>query len=387
MTIMKRKLTTFLLIVFIAMMVIPAINIITTHGITTKQLRKKSFLYNMDIISKWTQEIFYPLGVSIHSSQVIIGSNDWLFLGDGYDRTLSDDRRSANESDSVIATKISEANNAWNDYLTKKGITIFKVMVGPNKGSIYPEHMPSWARPAPFNPTEALFAATGKNRYIDLRPPLLAGKNIHPEVLYYKTDTHWNYLGGAIAFHAFAQQIAQAAPELQWPSESAYALERMDIRSGGDLSNFLRLSANTTDELPIINVSDRPIETTQSNFYTKDVIHQGGNPLVDLTFTPTLVTSVGALNHKKVLWLRDSFGGALSQLMAATFDNVLQIHWSEALKPDGSFAQLVEDFKPDYVFITVVERAARSPDFTVYPPDFSSSDPAIKTVRAPTPSR
>ena len=73
--------------------------------------------------------------------------------------------------------------------------------------------------------------------------------------------------------------------------------------------------------------------------------------------------------------------------MAATFNNVLQIHWSEALKQDGSFAQLVEDFKPDYVFITVVERSARSPDFTVFPPGFVSSDASIKTVRAASPSR
>ncbi|MDY7065245.1 hypothetical protein PsexTeo8_16730 [Pseudomonas extremaustralis] len=384
---MKRKLTAFLLLVFITMMIVPAINIIATPNIKAKQLRKKSFLYNMDIISRWTQEALYPLGISIHSNQVIIGSDDWLFLGDGYDLTLSEDRRPANKSDNAIANKISASNNAWNEYLIGKGVKIFKIMVGPNKGSIYSEHMPIWARPDTFNPTDALFAATGKERYIDLRPPLLAGKEKHPEPLYYKTDTHWNYLGGAIAFHAFAEQIAHAAPELEWPSEKSYALDRIDSRSGGDLSKFLRLSANTTDDLPIIHVSDLPIETTQSNFYTKEVISQGGNPLVDLTFTPTLVTSVGALNNKKVLWLRDSFGGALSQLMAATFNNVLQIHWSEALKQDGSFAQLVEDFKPDYVFITVVERSARSPDFTVFPPGFVSSDASIKTVRAASPSR
>ncbi len=220
-------------------------------------------------------------------------------------------------------------------------------MVRPNKGSIYSEHIAIWARPDAFNPTDALFAATGKERYIDLRPPLLAGKEKHTEPLYYKFDTHWNYLGGAIAFHAFAKQISHATPELEWPSEKSYAIDRVDSIGGGDLSKFLRLSANTTDDLPIIHVSDLPIETTQSNFYTKEVISQGGNPLVDLTCTPTLVTSVGALNNKKVLWLRDSFGGALSQLMAATFNNVLQIHWSEALKQDGSFAQLVEDFKPN----------------------------------------
>ncbi len=116
---MKRKLTAFLLFVFITMMIVPAINIIATPN--TKTTKKKSFLYNMDIISSWTQEALYPPGISIHSNQVIIGSDDWLFLSDEYDLTLSEDRRPANESDNAVAKKISASNNAWNEYLISKG--------------------------------------------------------------------------------------------------------------------------------------------------------------------------------------------------------------------------------------------------------------------------
>ena len=65
----------------------------------------------------------------------------------------------------------------------------------------------------------------------------------------------------------------------------------------------------------------------------------------------------------------------MSNLMAATFSEVVQIHWSEALNPGGRFVELVDKFKPDFVFITVVERAARSQNFTVFPP------PAISEMR------
>ena len=50
--------------------------------------------------------------------------------------------------------------------------------------------------------------------------------------------------------------------------------------------------------------------------------------------------------------------------MAATFSQTVQLHWDQALKPGGRFIDLVEKWKPDYVFITVVERDSRSPLFT-----------------------
>ena len=74
----------------------------------------------------------------------------------------------------------------------------------------------------------------------------------------------------------------------------------------------------------------------------------------------------GALNNKKVLWLRDSFGSAMSQLMALTFSDVLEVH--NDMKLDARFAQLVEDWKPDYVFVTVVERTFKAVPFTSDPP-------------------
>jgi hypothetical protein len=88
-----------------------------------------------------------------------------------------------------------------------------------------------------------------------------------------------------------------------------------------------------------------------------------------------LVKSKNALNHKRVLWLRDSFGTAMEPYMAATFSETLQIHY-KWVTPE-MFARLVNSYKPDYVFITVVERAARKPWFTNLPPadDLPSASP------------
>ena len=56
-----------------------------------------------------------------------------------------------------------------------------------------------------------------------------------------------------------------------------------------------------------------------------------------LSARPLLVKSADSLNNKKVLWLRDSFGIGMSSLMAASFSDVLQSNWAEAIKPDGRF--------------------------------------------------
>src|SRR5262249_19325605 len=69
---------------------------------------------------------------------------------------------------------------------------------------------------------------------------------------------------------------------------------------------------------------------------------------------------------------RDSFGTAMAPFMAATFSETLQIHYETA--DTALLARLVETFKPDYVFVTVVERAARRKRFGSVPPLITSSE-------------
>lgn len=378
---MKRSVLIFIASVLLVLVSIPAINLATAPKLDSSKIWKKSFLYNMDFISRWTAELLYPFGISTNPKQVIIGKDGWLYLGDSYADTVSDDRRQASEADFENGKNIGAASDAWAAYLAEKGVKAFRVMVGPNKGTVYPEYMPSWAKPATPNPTDALFAGTGKERYIDLRGPLHAARQAHSEPLYYKTDTHWNAIGAGIGFQAFAKRVAIDNPEIHWPSDDAYDLYKTQQQPGGDLANFLRMTAQLPDTEPTIKAARIALKTTRTEFYTQKILYQGGNPIAGLPQKPTLFTSEGALNDKKVLWLRDSFGTSLSPLMSITFKEVLQEYWMSALKPDGNFAKLVEDFKPDYVFITVVERNARDQRFTAYPPGFIAQDANFKTFQ------
>jgi len=347
---------------------VPVLNLLSRPNLEGKEWREKTFLYNMDSVSEYLSWMLYPLGISITPEQVVIGREGWRYLGDRYERTRSVSRRSQIPADIEIGQRIGAATEMWERWLAGKGVRLFKIMLAPNKETIYPEYLPEWAKAVPPTATDALIAGVDPSRYIDLRRPLLAAKAMHKEALYYKTDSHWNTIGAGIAFRTFAREISRAAPELRWPTDAAFKVNRIQPCDGKDLANFLRLAKRLPDSEPIIDNPSLRIETTHYDFDSKRVIRRGGNPQIDAPLKPTLITSKSALNAKRVLWLRDSFGMAMAPWMAATFTEVVQLHWSKALAAGGRFTELVENWKPDYVFISVVERSSRYELFAANPP-------------------
>lgn len=306
------------------------------------------------------------VGISIHPGQVIVGLNGWLHLGDDYGQTLSDDRRPPDREDEALAAKIKLAADAWRRTLRIYGVREYLVMVGPNKGAVYSETMPKWARATKESSIDALLANPGPD-YLDLRPALLSTKSNTPAALYYSTDTHWNMLGAAAAFRAFSDRVGRDQAFVKWPGHEAYRVSGMAMRQGGDLARFLYLDHDVTDPDPKLGVENWPTTVVQRDWRTGKTLSTGSNLQIQTPSVPVLVESSGALNHVRVLWLRDSFGVALSPFMAATFSDVLQIHWRDGFA-DGALLKLVERFKPDYVFVTVVQRDARSQPFAT-PPD------------------
>lgn len=364
---MKRRILTFIAVTLSILLVVPIINGQRTPAGEPVRWRDRDFLFNMDFLLPHIAGLLYPLGISIAPRQVIIGQQGWLHLGDQYAQTVSDDRRLAEATDLEHARQIADASEAWASYLKNQGVKMFLILVGPNKSSIYPESLPAWAKPAEGNPTDSLFAAASRH-HVDLRQALRTARHTQPEALYFSTDTHWNFLGAGAAFQAFAEHASRIDQTIVWPPANDYLLSRSLKHPGGDLANFLRMSDTLSDPVPMTIGVEKPLPTQQLDFDTREVRYQGPNGATDTQLRPLLVKSPQALNQRKVLWLRDSFGTALSPTMAATFSEVVQLHWSEALKPGGRLVQLVENWKPDYVFITVVERDARSEAFTRYPP-------------------
>ncbi len=325
-------------------------------------------LFNFDFAMSYPSRVLYPFGISTDSNQMIIGKDDWLYLGDHYEQTITASRLGPTVEDAETARKIGLATKLWDQWLTHKGVRGYRIMLVPNKETVYPEYLPDWAKPARHSVTDLLLTSVSQGLYVDTRPTIRAARTQFLEPLYFKTDTHWNSLGAWLAFHAFAIELAHSETDLRWPTDQQIHISKIMNREGGDLANFLRMSEVLQDSYVDIEIaSEHPIETEQYDFDTRHLIASGGNPQISShTQLPLLVKSEHALNQKKVLWLRDSFGDAMAPLMAYTFTETLQMDYLKTAP--ALFASMVETFKPDYVFITVVERKAFSEWFANPPP-------------------
>jgi len=371
---MKKKVLIFVCVALLALTVVPVINL--KFGNTQKKVGEewwsRSLLYNIDFALPFLSRFFYQLGISTYPNQVIIGKDDWLYFGDQYLNTITVGRRGANFKDVKAAKKIGLATKSWGQWLKLKGVSLFQIMLGADKSTIYPEFLPDWAQPVTYSITDTLLANVSRGLYVDTRLALIEAKSQFPEPLYYKTDTHWNSLGAWVAFRAFSMALSRSETDLRWLSVQQVSVSKVNERSGGDLAKFLWMKEILRDsEVSIEITSEYPIETEQYDFDTEQLTFSGGNPKVEAPKHPLLIKSKHALNHKRVLWLRDSFGTAIAPFMAATFTETLQLHY-DATDP-VLFARLVDTYKPDYVFITVVERGARGEWFENLPPSMFAS--------------
>lgn len=355
----QRYLKRFLTVTLLAML---TTGLLSLQCLEIRKVRIKD-LFRMDFVLYWLNTAFYPAGINFSPQKVVIGSDGWLYLGDEYERTLTVTRRAAGPDDEAVGKALGASLAEMEAWLHGKGVKLFRVMVGPNKNSIYPEYMPRWVRHHGPGATDGMLDGARSGVIMDLRPALHAAKGSYGTPLYYKTDTHWNPIGASTAFREFARMASPSAPGLVWPGDAMYRIVRVEGRKGGDLSKFLWLQDRLQDTEPVLAIASKEINTLEIDFRTGKILSSGGNPEVGAPYEPLLVRNDHALNRARVLWLRDSYGTSISPFMAATFTDVLQLHWRPALAEAGLFRRLVEEWKPDYVFITVVERSMDAGEF------------------------
>jgi alginate O-acetyltransferase complex protein AlgJ len=367
---MKRTVIAFVTALLLAAAVVPAINLARLDTAPPPEGTRwwhRSVLYNLDFALPRLGLLLYRRGISLDPEETVVGKDGWLFLGDKYQKTLSVHRRAPQPADAAQSRRIDAAQREWDAFYRAQGVQSYQVVVGADKGGIYPEYLPDWARPAPRTPTDYLIETVPESIYVDTRPALRAARSRYLLPLYYRTDTHWNDLGGWVAFQAFAQVAARRVPGLRWPKPDEVRPKEVVPWPGGDLANFLRIGALVHDENVSMRVlRDEGLEIERIDYRTGKLIARTPNVPLPAPRKLILVRSPNALNDKRVLWLRDSFGNAMSPYMAATFKDVVQVHFGE-MSPIA-LARLVGRYRPDFVFVTVVERDARQGWFEQRPP-------------------
>jgi alginate O-acetyltransferase complex protein AlgJ len=369
-----RRVVIFIAGVLSSLLVLPAVN--GSRSDVRVDWTNPKDLFLMDPVITAVSAMLYPLGISTDPRQVVVGRDGWLFLSDLYNKTLSVSMSPAADTDHETSIAIGETLADLNALLARQGVKVFRVVIGPNKSTLYPELLPDWAQPVPSNGPDLLYGSETAPFVVDLRQALFAAKAAESDPIYFPTDSHWNALAARAAFRAFAEAVGKEVPDLIWPDDTMLEHVSDGTRPMADLRAFLRLSPEVIGKDPVLALEGGALPTERVDFATGKVLFTGGNPRVNFSTTPEIIRSSNALNRRKVLWLRDSYGSALSPLMAATFSEVMAVHWSVSLMPTDELLHLVKSFKPDYVFVTVVERDARSEAF-VTKPHIQEVDPAV----------
>lgn len=363
---MKKKTVVFFALFFLGLGLVPFLNFLAWQG-DLKGFARKENLFSLDQLTPPVSKFLYDHGISLFSDQVVIGRSGWLFLGDRYEQSITAKRQGVTAANKAQADQAIQAMNAWRDYALLRGVKKFNVFVGPDKASMYPEYTASWARPVDYLKIDAVSDLDTKSIFINPVNFLRTQKERFGHELYYQTDTHWNDLGAWLAFAHFIQEVFGDTLQAE--------LRESRDRAGHDLSNFLRIPQWLSDKEPVMQHKSLPeVKVTQYNLATGELIEKGGNPYIGSPNQAIRVVSEGALIDKKVLWLRDSFGTALSPYMARYFAETAQLHYN--LVTSDWLSTTIKNYQPDYIFITAVERAIPSGFFLVEPPfeAFSQSE-------------
>jgi hypothetical protein len=365
---MKGKVLLFSVIVITSLAILPAYNIVNEPQLFKNKHIPERFrnIYNMDAVEAWIGAVAFKYGLSTEPEKVLIGKDGWMFLGDSFVKTLTKKIQGASINDKDIIA-VSKANAAWSDYFKRNGVRDFKIIIGPDKDSVYVDKLPAWDRHAPDPILDSLLHG-GKEIYIDTYTPIMVEKGITDKPLYYHTDTHWNSYGAGIAFNALASAMQSKHPDTKWPGPFTTAHFKTAEGRPGDLAAFLRVK-NVKEEL--IYLDDRAINKTSIkifDFKTGKLLSEKKLTVIGAPPTPVLVVSDNALNDDRVLWLRDSYGTAMSPFMSRTFREVLQVHQGK-VTPE-LLQIMIKSFRPKYVFVTSVERDALG-KFFVTPPNLN----------------
>ena len=206
---MKKRALLFVFFALLMLSIVPIVNLSLGNLRNTPIERwgSRAALYNVDFALPHVNRLFYSLGISTSPGKVVIGKSDWLYLGDDYENALSVMRNGATADDADTTSEIGVATKAWAEWFKLKNVRLFKVMIGPDKGTIYPEFLPDWVQPATHSATDMLIANTNPEIFLDIAAVLRNKKNQFSQPLYYRTDTHWNDLGAWIAFGALAADV------------------------------------------------------------------------------------------------------------------------------------------------------------------------------------
>ena len=157
------------------------------------------FALRRPLASLWAGLNAKLLGTSVEE-QVMLGQDGWLFYTD-----TAEDCIGLGMDDGLIGYA---ANNLAmvQEYLEAEGVE-FSFVIAPNKGSLYPQMLPDYAKGQRDGANAPRLIAALESAGVSTADLFSAFEN--EEILYYQTDSHWNSKGAALAADKILESLGR----------------------------------------------------------------------------------------------------------------------------------------------------------------------------------
>lgn len=264
-------------------------------------------------------------------SKVIVGKNDFLFLGKSFSNAVNESLGFRLFSTTELK-QIQQKITVRKQWLNSNDMALY-IAIAPSKHSVYRENLP-FSFPKKETRKEQLLNYI-KNEIdfdiIDLGKQFPVEKTKHQ--IYRNYDSHWNDLGAFYASQTLLAEIDKEFP-LKNLRLSDYKIETK--KEKGDLSSMINLLE--TEDNPVLSPLFKDITESIDipRFYQKKNISE------DRYINPN--------KNYKVLLFRDSFASAMIPFIKQTFGETTLI-WSHSFDKD-----LILKEQPDMVIMEYTER-------------------------------
>lgn len=249
-----RKKNIILTVLFVAILILPALDMYF-HFSPVKELFEKrlpaqkpeftfsenfapnfekyfndNYGFRKSLIS-WNSKLMDKFFNQSPDSRAVIGKDGWFYF-DNYN-SLLDAQGALDLPDEMVNRGVKAFYQNW-QILRKKNIN-YLLVIAPDKSTIYPEFLPDYIKPGNKHRIDKFLAALKKSHpdfpVIDLRPVLLEAKKY--EIVYHKTDTHWNRRG---AHYAYVEIFKKLGIKPHFRDEFS---EKEDEMIVGDISKIM----------------------------------------------------------------------------------------------------------------------------------------------------
>ncbi len=254
------------------------------------------------------------MGISIESTQVLLGKEDWLFYKTTEDGDPIADYQGNNHYSDESLVRIAGKLESYAQIMNSYG-SDFYIMSIPNKSNVYSEYMPdSVERYDTVTKTDGLMdylTNQSSVKVINTKPDLLAAKDQYQ--IYYSTDTHFNEIGAFVASQTVLQCITN---------------QKQDLKT----AKFNVVNENYSGDLAALcEMQDIFNEDTQYSLDTNTV-------------------DVSKKSDKRILIIGDSFADVIQPVLSNYFAEVNTVGvWSFDMS-------MVSSYAPDIVIWECAER-------------------------------